>query len=135
MSVIFWVYFFYPTSLLADWLPISLLSHPPTTAIVITAFFCYIVNDKRNDTNLLITGMRVKLEKKSIGCVWSAWMPSSIDNCIIFILFGFISLFFTYKWPTSWAATMMPLKPPVSSMIATLLTFSKRLLTTQAPPT
>lgn len=41
----------------------------------------------------------------------------------------------TYKCPTSWAATMMPLKPPVSSMMATLFTFSSRLLTTQAPPT
>lgn len=30
---------------------------------------------------------------------------------------------------------MIPLKPPVSSMMATLLTFSRRLLTTQAPPT
>lgn len=41
----------------------------------------------------------------------------------------------TYKWPTSWAATIMPLKPPVSSIMATELTFSRRLLTTQAPPT
>jgi len=41
----------------------------------------------------------------------------------------------TYRWPTSCAATMMPEKPPVSSMIATLLTFSRRLFTTQAPPT
>lgn len=41
----------------------------------------------------------------------------------------------THKWPTSWAATIIPLKPPVSSMIATLFTFSRRLLTTQAPPT
>jgi hypothetical protein len=30
---------------------------------------------------------------------------------------------------------MIPLNPPVSSMMATLLTFSKRLLTTHAPPT
>lgn len=41
----------------------------------------------------------------------------------------------THRWPTSWAATMIPEKPPVSSMMATLLTFSRRLLTTQAPPT
>lgn len=41
----------------------------------------------------------------------------------------------TYKWPTSWAATIIPLKPPVSSIIATLLTFSNLLFTTQAPPT
>lgn len=40
-----------------------------------------------------------------------------------------------YKWPTSWAATIIPLKPPVSSIIATLLTFSNLLFTTQAPPT
>lgn len=41
----------------------------------------------------------------------------------------------TYKWPTSWAATMIPENPPVSSTMATELTFSKRLFTTQAPPT
>lgn len=41
----------------------------------------------------------------------------------------------TYKWPTSCAATMIPEKPPVSSMMATELTFSNRLFTTHAPPT
>ena len=41
----------------------------------------------------------------------------------------------TYRWPTSWAATMIPENPPLSSMMATLFTFSSRLLTTQAPPT
>lgn len=49
--------------------------------------------------------------------------------------FLLIIIMTTYKWPTSCAATIIPLKPPVSSMIATLLTFSSRLLTTQAPPT
>ena len=39
------------------------------------------------------------------------------------------------KWPNSWAATMIPEKPPVSSTMATELTFSSLLLTTQAPPT
>lgn len=43
--------------------------------------------------------------------------------------------FYAYRWPTSCAATMIPLNPPVSSMIATEFTFSRRLFTTQAPPT
>ena len=40
-----------------------------------------------------------------------------------------------YKCPSSCAATIIPEKPPVSSTMATLLTFSSLLLTTQAPPT
>lgn len=44
-------------------------------------------------------------------------------------------MFSTYKCPTSWAATIIPENPPVSSIMATLLTFSSRLFTTQAPPT
>ena len=41
----------------------------------------------------------------------------------------------TYRCPNSCAATIMPEKPPVSSTIATELTFSSLLFTTQAPPT
>lgn len=62
-------------------------------------------------------------------------LPTWIQSSKLKLFSSWKDFFETHKWPTSWAATMIPLKPPVSSMMATLLTFSKRLLTTQAPPT
>lgn len=49
--------------------------------------------------------------------------------------FQFFPNVLTYKCPTSCAATMIPENPPVSSTIATELTFSNLLFTTHAPPT